>query len=165
MARTFDEEKRENLIKVVGYYFLYAEKPSYRRCIEHVKLGGNSISLPTVKDYLKRFIKNNPSVGEIILEKISLNTPKNIEDEKVRNRVLIATNMIENGLTIDDVARITGETKDVIYRDVTDRIFALDEELGNRIKVILEANSRANLMHGNDAYLTQERNSDGTFKK
>lgn len=165
MAKTFDDSEREELINVVGHYFLYSENPSYRRCIEFVKQGGRSISLPTVKDYLHRFIKNNPSKGEEILEIISLNTPKTVEDEKVRHRVLIASNMIANGLAIDDVVNLTGETKDVIYRDVTERIFVIDESLGNKVKYQLEQNRRDNLMHGNDAYLNQERNSDGTFKK
>lgn len=165
MAATFEEEKRERLINAVGNYFLYAESPSYRRCIEYIKLGKDSISLPTVKDYLKKYIANNPSKGEIILARINLNKPKTVEDEKVENRVLIAANMIANGLNVDEVVRLTGESKNVIYKDITERIFALDNDLGNRIKVILEANSRANLMQGNDAYLNQERNSDGTFKK
>ena len=165
MAATFEDEKREELINAVGNYFLYAVKPSYRKCIEHIKSGGNSISLPTVKDYLARFIKNNPSSGEIILERINLNIPKTVEDEEVRNRVLIAANMIANGLTIDEVSSNMKEPKDVIYRDITDRIFAIDQELGNKVKYQLEQNRKANLMQGNDAYLTQERNDDGTFKK
>ena len=117
------------------------------------------------KDYLKKYIANTPSKGEIILARLNHNKPKTVEDEKVENRVLIAANMIANGLNVDDVVRLTGESKNVIYKDITERIFALDNDLGNRIKVILEANSRANLMQGNDAYLNQERNSDGTFKK
>lgn len=165
MAATFDEEKRTELINAVGNYFLYAEKPSYRKCIEHIKKGGYTISLPTVKSYVEIFVKSNPSLGKLILDRISVNVPKTVEDEKIRNRVLIAANMIANGLNIDDVVRLTGERKDVIYRDVTDRIFLIDDELGKRIKVVLEANSRSNLMHGNDAYLNQMRNEDGTFKK
>ena len=166
MARTLSEEERIELINKVGKYFLYSkERPSYRKCVEYLKSNGASISSATVHDYLHRFIKANPELGSVILDKINKNKPKTIEDEKVRNRVLITSKMISNGLAVDDVVRLTGESKNVIYRDITERIFALDEELGKRIKVILEANSRANLMHGNDAYLNQERNSDGTFKK
>ena len=68
MARTFSEEERLELINKVGKYFLYSkDKPSCRRCVEHLKNNGVSISSATVQDYLHRFIKENPATADMIL--------------------------------------------------------------------------------------------------
>ena len=166
MARTFSEEKRLELINKVGKYFLYSEKkPSCRKCVEYLKNNGVSISVATVKDYLHRFIKMNPSTADIIYDIIDGNKPKTVEDESVRNRVLMVSNMVANGLSIDDVVNQTGYTKDTIHNDITKRIFLIDVDLGLKVKYVLENHKISNLMQGNDAYLNQERNSDGTFKK
>lgn len=166
MARTLSEEERIELINKVGKYFLYSkERPSYRKCVEYLKSNGASISSATVHDYLHRFIKENPSVADIIYDIIDGNKPKTVEDESVKNRVLLVSNMVANGLSIDEVVAQTGYTKDTIHNDITKRIFLIDVDLALRVKEVLEKHKLDNLMHGNDAYLNQERNSDGTFKK
>ena len=166
MARTLSEEERLELINKVGKYFLHSkERPSCRKCVEYLKSNGISISSATVHDYLDRFIKENPSVANIIYDIIDGNKPKTVEDESVKNRVLLVSNMVANGLSIDEVVNNTGYTKDAIHNDITKRIFLLDVDLGLKVKEVLEMHKLANLMHGNDAYLNQERNSDGTFKK
>ena len=166
MARTFDEEKRLELINRVGKYFLYSkERPSCRGCVKYLKDNGISISSTTVQDYLHRFIRMNPSVADIIYEIIDGNKPKTVEDENIKNRVLMVSNMIGNGLNVEDVVNKTGYTKDIIYNDITKRIFLLDVDLGLKVKEVLETHRLENLMHGNDDYLNNERNEDGTFKK
>ena len=166
MARTFSEDKRLELINKVGKYFLYSnEQPSCRKCVEYLKNNNISISSATVQDYLHRFIKMNPSTANIIYDIIDGNKPKTVEDETVRNRVLMVSNMVANGLSIDEVVNNTGYTKDTIHNDVTKRIFLIDVDLGLKVKEVLENHKISNLMHGNDAYLNQERNIDGTFKK
>ena len=166
MARTLSEEERIELINKVGKYFLYSKEiPSCRKCVDHLKSNGISISSATVHDYLHRFIKENPSVADIIYDIIDGNKPKTVEDESVRNIVLMVSNMVANGLSIDDVVNQTGYTKDTIHNDITKRIFLIDVDLALRVKEELDNHKLANLMHGNDAYLNQERNSDGTFKK
>lgn len=166
MARTFSEEERLELINKVGKYFLYSkERPSCRKCVEYLKNNGVSISSATVQDYLHRFIKMNPITANIIYDIIDGNKPKTVEDETVRNRVLMVSNMVSNGLSIDEVVNNTGYTKDTIHNDVTKRIFLIDVDLGLKVKEVLENHKISNLMHGNDAYLNQERNIDGTFKK
>lgn len=166
MARTFSEDKRLELINKVGKYFLYSkERPSCRKCVEYLKSNGISISSATVQDYLHRFIKMNPNTANIIYDIIDGNKPKTVEDETVRNRVLMVSNMVANGLSIDEVVNNTGYTKDTIHNDVTKRIFLIDVDLGLKVKEVLENHKISNLMHGNDAYLNQERNIDGTFKK
>ena len=166
MARTFSEDKRLELINKVGKYFLYSnEQPSCRKCVEYLKNNDISISSATVQDYLHRFIKMNPSTANIIYDIIDGNKPKTVEDETVRNRVLMVSNMVSNGLSIDEVVNNTGYTKDTIHNDVTKRIFLIDVDLGLKVKEVLENHKISNLMHGNDAYLNQERNIDGTFKK
>ena len=77
----------------------------------------------------------------------------------------MVSNMVANGLSIDEVVNNTGYTKDTIHNDVTKRIFLIDVDLGLKVKEVLENHKISNLMHGNDAYLNQERNIDGTFKK
>lgn len=166
MARTFSEDKRLELINKVGKYFLYSnEQPSCRKCVEYLKNNDISISSATVQDYLHRFIKMNPNTANIIYDIIDGNKPKTVEDETVRNRVLMVSNMVANGLSIDEVVNNTGYTKDTIHNDVTKRIFLIDVDLGLKVKEVLENHKISNLMHGNDAYLNQERNIDGTFKK
>lgn len=166
MARTFSEEERIELTNKVGNYFLYSkERPSCRRCVEYLKSNGVSISSATVQDYLHRFIKENPGTADIIYDIIAGNKPKTVVDENVKKRVLLVSNMVANGLTIDEVVTQTGYTKDTIHNDITNRIFLIDVDLALRVKEELDNHKLANLMQGNDAYLNQERNSDGTFKK
>ena len=107
----------------------------------------------------------NPAIANIIYDIIDGNKPKTVEDETVRNRVLMVSNMVANGLSIDEVVNQTGYTKDTIHNDITKRIFLIDVDLGLKVKYVLENHKISNLMQGNDAYLNQERNSDGTFKK
>ena len=166
MARTFDENERIKLINAVGKYYLYCDGiPSCRKCVEHLKKGGNSISTATVKDYLDRFMKMNPATAPIIYDIICGNKPKTIDDESVKNRVIIVSNMIVRGFTIDDIVFKTGYTKDVVYNDVSKRIYQIDVELALKVKDALEEHKLDNLMHGNDSYLSQTRNDDGTFRK
>ena len=165
MARTFDEDKRTELINAVGKYYLYRNDPSYRRCAEYLTKAGNSISNATVKDYLDRFMRMNPETAPIIYDIVSGNKPKTIEDESVRNRVIMVSNMVANGLTIEDVFEQTGYTKDVIHNDITKRIYQIDIDLALKVKEVLTRHKLDNLMQGNDEYLNQERNADGTFRK
>ena len=165
MARTFDEDKRIELINAVGRYYLYGNDPSYRRCAEYLTKAGNSISNATVKDYLDRFMRMNPETAPIIYDIVSGNKPKTIEDESVRNRVIMVSNMVANGLTIEDVFEQTGYTKDVIHNDITKRIYQIDIDLALKVKEVLTRHKLDNLMQGNDEYLNQERNADGTFRK
>ena len=166
MARTLSEEERLELINKVGKYFLYSEKkPSCRKCVEYLKNNGVSISVATVKDYLDRFMRMNPETAPIIYDIVSGNKPKTIADESVRNRVLMVSNMVANGLTIEDVVGQTGYTKDVIHNDITKRIYQIDVDLALKVKEVLNMHKLDNLMHGNDEYLNQERNTDGTFRK
>ena len=166
MARTFDEDKRTELINTVGKYYLFCEgKPSCRKCAEYLTKAGNSISNATVKDYLDRFMRMNPETAPIIYDIVSGNKPKTIEDESVRNRVIMVSNMVANGLTIEDVFEQTGYTKDVIHNDITKRIYQIDIDLALKVKEVLTRHKLDNLMHGNDEYLNQERNADGTFRK
>ncbi len=165
MARTLSEEERIELINAVGKYYLYGFDPSCRKCAKYLNDKGKSISHVTVKDYLDRFMKMNPETVEYIYDIINGNKPKTVDDESVRNRVLMVSNMVTNGLTIDEVVTQTGYTKDTIHNDITKRIFLIDVDLALRVKEELENHKSDNLMHGNDAYLNQERNSDGTFRK
>lgn len=165
MARIFDENERAELINAVGKYYLHCEgKPSCRKCVEHLKKSGKSISVATVKDYLDRFVKMNPETAPIIYDIVSGNKPKTIADESVRNRVLMVSNMVANGLTIEDVVGQTGYTKDVIHKDITKRIYQIDVDLALKVKEVLTSHKLDNLLHGNDAYLSQERNN-GRFSK
>ena len=165
MARTFSEEERLELINAVGKYYLYGFDPSCRKCAKYLNDKGKSISYVTVKDYLDRFMKMNPETVEYIHNILNGNKPKTVEDENVKNRVLLVSNMVANGLSIDEVVNQTGYTKDTIHNDITKRIFLTDVDLGLKVKYVLENYKISNLMQGNDAYLNQERNSDGTFKK
>lgn len=165
MARTFDENERTELINAVGKYYLFCEgKPSCRKCAEYLTKAGNSISNATVKDYLDRFMRMNPETAPIIYDIVSGNKPKTIDDESVRNRVLMVSSMVSNGLTIEDVVRQTGYTKDVIHNDITKRIYQIDVDLALKVKEVLNMHKLDNLMHGNDAYLSQER-KNGRFIK
>ena len=156
MARTFDEDKRTELINAVGKYYLFCEgKPSCRKCAEYLTKAGNSISNATVKDYLDRFMRMNPETAPIIYDIVSGNKPKTIEDESVRNRVIMVSNMVANGLTIEDVVGQTGYTKDVIHNDITKRIYQIDIDLALKVKEVLTRHKLDNLMQGNDEYLNQ----------
>ena len=73
--------------------------------------------------------------------------------------------MVANGLTIEDVVGQTGYTKDVIHNDITKRIYQIDIDLALKVKEVLTRHKLDNLMQGNDEYLNQERNADGTFRK
>ena len=118
MARTFDENERIKLINAVGKYYLYCDGiPSCRKCVEYLKKGGNSISTATVKDYLDRFMKMNPATAPIIYDIICGNKPKTIDDESVKNRVIIVSNMIVRVFNIDDIVFKNGYTINIVYDD------------------------------------------------
>lgn len=165
MAQKFTEQEREERINMVGNYFLSEEHPSIRKCMEYFKQKNISISVPTVKSYLDLYKKMYPKCADILNEKIDNNKPKSIEDDEVRNRVLIVAQEYLNGKDLESIAQEYTITKDTLYRDITERLPKISENLAKQVSQKMKMNKLNNLMHGNDAYMTQSRDENGKFTK
>ena len=77
-------------------------------------------------------------------------------NEAIRRRVLYqAKVMLENQLTVREVAKIIGLSKSTIHKDLTEKLKLIDEELYDEIAVLLEYNK--NIRHIRGGQKTKEK--------
>lgn len=77
-------------------------------------------------------------------------------NEAIRRRVLYQANvMLENQLTVRDVAKIIGLSKSTIHKDLTEKLKLIDEELFDEIATLLEYNK--NIRHIRGGQKTKEK--------
>lgn len=72
-------------------------------------------------------------------------------NEAIRNRVLYqAKIMLDNRLTVRDVAKIIGLSKSTIHKDLTEKLKLIDEELFGEITNLLEYNKKIRHIRGGE---------------
>ena len=77
-------------------------------------------------------------------------------NEAIRRRVLYqAKVMLEDQLTVREVAKIIGLSKSTIHKDLTEKLKLIDEELYDEIAVLLEYNK--NIRHIRGGQKTKEK--------
>ncbi len=77
-------------------------------------------------------------------------------NEAIRRRVLYqAKVMLENHLTVREVAKIIGLSKSTIHKDLTEKLRFIDEELFDEITDLLEYNK--NIRHIRGGQKTKEK--------
>ena len=77
-------------------------------------------------------------------------------NEAIRRRVLYqARVMLENQLTVREVAKIIGLSKSTIHKDLTEKLKIIDEELYDEIANLLEYNK--NIRHVRGGQKTKEK--------
>ena len=146
-SKVENDEEREKRIIMVGEY---VEKTgaSARKTAEVFSRTCFKISNVTVCDYLQRFIKMRPEEVDAIRDSIDINIIRDIKDKTVQKRVLENTKQFLSGMTIQEIADNTGTSFWTVYRDLTRRLKALDEETATEVKNRLEDNRKSNLRRG-----------------
>ena len=77
-------------------------------------------------------------------------------NEAIRNRVLFqARVMLENQLTVRDVAKIIGMSKSTIHKDLREKLKLIDENLFDEVTNLLEYNK--NIRHIRGGQKTKEK--------
>ena len=77
-------------------------------------------------------------------------------NEAIRRRVMHqAQVMLENKLTVREVAKIIGLSKSTIHKDLTEKLKFIDEELFDEISNLLEYNK--NIRHIRGGQKTKEK--------
>ncbi len=77
-------------------------------------------------------------------------------NEAIRRRVLYqARIMLENKLTVREVAKIIGLSKSTIHKDLTEKLKLIDEYLYDEIALLLEYNK--NIRHIRGGQKTKEK--------
>jgi putative DeoR family transcriptional regulator (stage III sporulation protein D) len=77
-------------------------------------------------------------------------------NEAIRRRVLYqAKVMLENKLTVREVAKIIGLSKSTIHKDLTEKLKLIDEELFDDVSNLLEYNK--NIRHIRGGQKTKEK--------
>jgi putative DeoR family transcriptional regulator (stage III sporulation protein D) len=77
-------------------------------------------------------------------------------NEAIRRRVLYqAKVMLDNHLTVREVAKIIGLSKSTIHKDLTEKLRFIDEELFDEITDLLEYNK--NIRHIRGGQKTKEK--------
>ena len=77
-------------------------------------------------------------------------------NEAIRRRVLYqAKVMLDNHLTVREVAKIIGLSKSTIHKDLTEKLRLIDEELFDEIADLLEYNK--NIRHIRGGQKTKEK--------
>ena len=77
-------------------------------------------------------------------------------NEAIRRRVLYqAKVMLEDKLTVREVAKIIGLSKSTIHKDLTEKLKLIDENLFDEVSILLEYNK--NIRHIRGGQKTKEK--------
>lgn len=154
MAATYNEKERNERINLVAEHILETGD-SYRDTAKFFsEFKDFEISHVTVKDYCYRYIVSHGTKGKILKDIINGNKPKSIEDENIKERVLLLSRIYASSeFTIEEMAKNLEISPWTIYRDLTVRLpqIKTDEaqELKSLIDKKLETNSLNNLRNQN----------------
>ena len=70
----------------------------------------------------------------------------------IEERVLCcAKYIVETGCTVRACAKYLSSSKSTVHKDVTERLQAIDPELWERVKVVLDVNLKERHLRGGDA--------------
>jgi putative DeoR family transcriptional regulator (stage III sporulation protein D) len=91
-----------------------------------------------------------------IIKKIYIKLNGETMNEAIRMRVIYqARVMLENQLTVREVAKIIGLSKSTIHKDLTEKLKIIDENLYDEIMQLLEHNK--NIRHIRGGQKTKEK--------
>lgn len=132
MAANFSKEEREERMILVGEYFLSHPDCSTRDIADYFSNieNGFKISNVTVLDYIRKYkeMLNSVQLSEID-EHIDSNKPKGVSCAYVRYRVLLFAQRVLEGLGIDEIACDYNVSYWTVYRDLSERLAKIDQEL------------------------------------
>lgn len=148
MARTVkDDRERERRIIMVGEYVMNTGS-STRKTATYFTEIYFPISNYTVSDYCARYCKMNPEDVDVLRGKINANKAQDINQEGVKKRVMLVTELFENGLNVEQISEKLEQDFWVIYRDLRTRLPLIDNErYEQEIKPRLIEHSMENLKH------------------
>lgn len=153
MAQTLgnNDEERNRIIMLVGEYIVN-DGLSIRAIKKKLESDHNiKISIATISDYSKRYKKLLKDNGESIDNTFYENSKDKLiyhdgtVNLAVKQRVLESVKLYNEGYTIEQIADLMGVSYFVIYRDFTNRLPIIDQELANLIKEKMKNNSLSNL--------------------
>lgn len=107
----------ERIIRIKRVLELISLGMSFRECANYLSENEFQISHVTVRDYVNRAIELGFDLSEDCIEVIKNNTPKTIEDIKVKQRAKLGFKLLKNGYTIEEVAKALKSTPMIVYRD------------------------------------------------
>lgn len=141
------EEEKEFLLKQAN---MYLSGMSFREISKEI-----GISHVSVRTNITKKIKDvEPQIYEMVMNKISENTEKTINDSEVRERVLMAYKLLtEENKTILEIAKTLNTTEFTIYRDLSVRLAMLKdiapdivtEEMLEKVAIVFQKHYLANI--------------------
>ncbi len=145
MAASVTDQEREERVLFVGNYFLEHADTSIRKAAQDISKHYFKISTATIHDYLNRFKKLAYENQELIEEHMKNNKEENIDDERVRSRIIIHAQMCIAGLTVEEIAKTTSAAYWTVYRDLKSRLPKVDINLSTQVQEILNNHKNNNL--------------------
>lgn len=156
----FTYEERVELTNEIADYIIET-KGSTRNSAKKFNVSNATVSV-LMNDFLKGL---NLNKFLMVQEVLNSNKPKNYTDADVRERVLLAANLVLKGFTVEEVSKSMGETINVINEDLQTRLSKISPEIYISVKKKLNENSIANLQVGSNMTVeNQERDINGRFK-
>lgn len=161
MAR-FTEEERIELTKKLADYIIET-KASTRKTAQVFGISNATVSTWINEVLIEVDYAKYQEVSKVLLA----NTPKTVEDEAIKNRVLKAANLVLAGFEVQEIAKAFGDdvTINIINEDLQTRLPRISKELYEQVNAIKKAHSKANLWQGSNIYKGQMRDEHGRFTK
>ena len=107
---------------------------------------GISMSYVTVQDYIQRYKKMYPNKSGLVQEVIDSRKPLTIEDEEIKERVIMEANLVIGGYTVSAISDMFDVDYWTVVRDLAKRLPLLDMNLYEQVKEIMNQNSLDNLI-------------------
>lgn len=133
-ANIKDPEEREKRIVMIGEFFKETGL-STRQIADYFTANHFEISNKTVHQYINKYMELHPQDNKEINEKISNNTEKSIEDNKIKARIFRAAKLVLEGYTMKEIAELLDTTPKVIERDLDRRLKLMAEQDENINKI------------------------------
>lgn len=157
MAKTYsnlsEEELQEKILMVVDY--IIETKCSTRKAAKYATENGFPISNVSVHNIIH---KKLPTIDmekyQKVVEILNANTPKSIEDAKIKVRIYSAAAYVLQDFTIPEIAKMLDSTPDIIYDDLTSRLPRLDTSLAKEVKRKFQEHKLENLGQYNEGVPT-----------
>jgi DNA-binding CsgD family transcriptional regulator len=160
MGKFTYEERVIKTIEIADY--IIENNSSTRKAAEYFKISNATVSF-LMNSLLKNIDAEKYSMVKNILHN---NTPKTVDNDFIRNRVIKVAVLIKEGFTVEEIAKSMNTTINVINEDLQTRLPRISRELYNEIKVIQLKNSRDNLKQGSNMSVeNQKRDENGKFTK
>lgn len=139
-----EEEMKEKILMVVDY--IIETKCSTRKAAKYASENGFPISNVSIHTIIhKKLSKLDMKKYQQVIEILNANSPKSIDDAKIKIRVYSATAYVLQDFTIPEIAQMLDSTPDIVYDDLTSRLPRLDVKLSKEVKRKLQEHKLENL--------------------